>query len=92
MQSVFFEGAEEIKRPDNLTDEQCSSVWAFQGVDVGGYEFWVEAWKPSYEDIQAINRGEPIFMKILSKGLPPVLLFTIDENGESNDTGLSATT
>lgn len=88
MQPIKFEGAIEVGKPEGLTDQQCTSIWALKGVDAGGFVFWVELWQPSYEDIQAINRGEPIVVKILSKGLPPILLFTVDENGESNDLGV----
>ncbi len=107
MQPVSFEGAREIKKPADMTDEQCMSIWAkcgfgallmatefrgegvppphFVGEDAEGYTFFVTAWKPSYEDLQAFNRGEPVFIKTLSKGLPPMSVFTLDENGECND-------
>jgi hypothetical protein len=78
-----------------MTDEQCFSMWAlpvdyaFTGADGKQYQsrYWVEAWKPSKEDIEAINRGEPIYLQIHAMGLPPVAVFTLDENGESNDAG-----
>ena len=81
---VFFEGSEEIKKPKSMTDEECSSVWAFTGTDIIGRDFYLTAWKPNYEDIQAINRGEPIYVKTISKRLPPMQLFTIDTNNEAN--------
>jgi hypothetical protein len=84
MHSIHFEGAREIQKPVNLTDDQCSSIYALKGVDAGGYEFWVEAWKPSYEDLQALNQGEPIYLKILSNGLPPIFMFTMNEKDEPN--------
>lgn len=84
MHSIHFEGAEEVQKPANLTDEQCSSVYAMKLVDAGGFEAWVQAWKPSYEDLQALNRGEPIYLKILSRGLPPIFMFTMNENEEPN--------
>lgn len=84
MHPVSFEGATEIKKPADMSDEECSSIWAAHGVDEAGYPFFLEAWKPSYEDIQAINRGEPIYVKIMSNGLPPIAMFTMDENNEMN--------
>jgi len=84
MQPVSFEGAVEIKKPASMTDEECMSIWAAHGVDEAGYQYFLEAWKPSYEDIQAINRGEPIYVKIVSNGLPPIAMFTLDENNEVN--------
>jgi hypothetical protein len=95
MQPIYFEGAKEISKPENMTDEQCMSMWAlpidYVFTDVNGNQvqsrYWVEAWKPSKEDIDAINRGEPIYLQIHSIGLPPVAVFTLDENGKSNDAG-----
>lgn len=85
MQPVNFEGAVEIKKPANMTDEECMSIWASRGIDLDGYPFFLEAWKPSYEDLQALNRGEPIFIKIISNGLPPIAVYTLDEDGNCND-------
>jgi len=93
MQPISFPGAIEVGKPANMTDEQCFSVYAakgsyeFIGSDGKQYQatFWTEAWKPSKEDIEAINRGEPIYIQIHSHGLPPISVFTLDENGNSND-------
>lgn len=112
MHPVSFEGSVEIRKPSDMTDEQCMSVWArygfgklhqivslkesnavdvippvYAGVDTQDYPFYLTAWKPSYEDLQALNRGEPIYIKTLSKGLPPMSVFTVDENGKCNDAG-----
>lgn len=46
------------------------------------------AWKPSYEDLQALNRGEPVYITHLGKEFPPFSVFTLDEDGYSNDAGL----
>ena len=103
---VSFEGAKEIKKPADMTDEQCTSIWAkcgfdaltvvfkngaasvppsvYQSIDADQFPFYLTAWKPSYEDLQALNRGEPIYIKTLSTGLPPMALFTLDEKGEAN--------
>ena len=87
MQPVSFEGATEIKKPSDMTDEQCMSIWATKGVTIDGFPYFLEAWKPSYEDLKSLNRGEPIYIQIISNGLPPIAMFTIDENGECNDAG-----
>jgi hypothetical protein len=104
MYPVEFEGSVEIQKPENMTDEECMSIWAkygfgklkqiidakgymphvAAGIDVDGYSYYLTAWKPSYEDLQALNRGEPVYVKTLSKGLPPMALFTLDENNEGN--------
>lgn len=95
MQPIYFEGSKQIGKPENITDDQCMSIWAkpveydFIGEDGEKYQsrVWVEAWMPSKEDIEAINRGEPIWLQIHSAGLPPIAVCTLDENGQSNDAG-----
>jgi hypothetical protein len=95
MQPVNFPGAVVVGKPPDMTDEQCMSIYAMPvdhtvtGPDGKQYvsRFWVEAWKPSKEDIEAINRGEPVWLQITSAGLPPVAVFTLNEKGESNDAG-----
>lgn len=109
MHPVHFEGSTEIKKPEDMTDEECMSLWAkfgfgklleminlkangvdvvlpgvAAGVDASEYPYYLTAWKPSYEDLQALNRGEPIYIKTLSRQLPPMAVFTLDENGNGN--------
>lgn len=116
MYPVKFEGSTEIRKPENMTDEQCMSLWAkfgfgalmtlvqrdrdkdkmsyvepstilpgvAAGEDSDQYPYYITAWKPSYEDLQALNRGEPIYVKTLSKQLPPMALFTLDEDNKGN--------
>lgn len=87
MQPVYYEGAREIGKPEGVSDEQCFSVWATSGIDVQGFPYYCTAWKPSYEDLQALNRGEPIYIKTICQQLPMMAVFTIDENGNPNDAG-----
>jgi hypothetical protein len=93
MNPIQFEDAKEMHKPGNMTDEQCFSLWAkpqdyeYTGEDGKQYQgrFWTEVWQPSKEDIEAINAGRPIILQIHSSGLPPVALFTMDENGQPNN-------
>lgn len=95
MHPTNFEGAKLISKPENVKDEDCFSMWAMPvdytstGEDGNQYvsRMWVEMWQPSKEDIEAINAGRPIILQIHSTGLPPVAVFTLDENGNSNDAG-----
>lgn len=75
---VHFEGAVEIKKPANMTDEQCTSIWAAYGVDEDGFPFFETAWKPSYEDLLALNNGGSVRVRTISNGLPPMALFVVD--------------
>lgn len=93
MHPIYFEGAKEMAKPENVTDEQCYSVYAhsqdcpFIGEDGETYssKVWTEVWQPSKEDIEAINAGRPVILQIHSHGLPPVAVFTMDENGKPNN-------
>jgi len=107
MHPVNFEGAVEVKKPEDMTDEQCISVWAkfgfdklwkiinsngiatippglYAGVDTDLFPYYMTAWKPNKEDIDAINKGLPVYIKTLSKQLPPMAVFTLNENNEPN--------
>lgn len=88
MQPVEFPGSTEIKKPASMTDEECMSAWALIHRDekdrVTGF---TTKWMPSYEDIQALNRGEGVFVHFPGPRLSPMSLFTVDENGLCNDAG-----
>lgn len=93
MHPIHFEGAREIGKPEDMTDDECFSLWAMpieytRTLPDGNptvSKVWVECWQPSKEDIEAINAGRPVWLQIHSHGLPPVALFTLDENGNSNN-------
>lgn len=87
MHPVNFDGARVIGKPNDVSDEQCFSVWATSGIDNAGFPYFCTAWKPSYEDMQALNRGEPIYIKTICMQLPMMAVFTTDENGNPNDAG-----
>lgn len=107
MHPVTFEGAVEVKKPENMTDEECMSVWAkfgwdrlwklfqlkgmgvippalYAGIDADNFPYYMTAWKPNKEDIEAINKGLPVYIKTLSRQLPPMAVFTLNENNEPN--------
>lgn len=93
MHPIYFEGAREIGKPKEMTDEQCYSLWAhshdyeYTGEDGKQYQarVWTEMWQPSKEDMEAVAAGRPIILQIHSVVLPPVAVFTLDENGQSNN-------
>lgn len=77
---VEFEGANMvIQKPESMTDEECASISVYR--DETGF---TEHWMPSKEDIEAINAGRGIWVKILMNVLPPVAMWTQDENNEIN--------
>lgn len=107
MHPVKFEGSVNISKPQDMTDEQCVSVWAkfgfdtlfkirqsngmikipdemVTGVDTEGFPYYMTAWKPNKEDLDALNKGLPVYIKTISKALPPMAVFTLDENNNPN--------
>lgn len=81
---VNFDGAVQIGKPETMTDEQCMAIPASYGIDNDGFRYFITAWKPSKEDIEAFQRGEPVWVKVIANGLPPMALFTTDEDGQIN--------
>lgn len=95
-----FQGAREIGKPDNMTDEQCSSVmaakgkdttgypldktWVDSGQDVEGFPFYVTHWQPSKEDLEALNAGRGMWIKHVGAKFAPLWPFTIDQDGNPN--------
>lgn len=77
MTPVPFQGSYQINPPKEAEDF-ILPIHAAHGIDEAGYPFIVTAWKPSYEDLQALNRGEPVYVKVLGGGLNPMTLFTMD--------------
>lgn len=72
-------------KPEGWTDEECSPLPVLEGIDDAGLPYKLSVWQPSYEDIAAINVGQPICLKIISEVQIPVVLFTIDDvTGEVN--------
>lgn len=84
MTPTNFEGATIINKPANMTDLQCGPIYAAHGIDPDGFGCFVTAWQPSYEDLQALNSGEPVYVKSVSARLVPMALFTQNEKGEIN--------
>lgn len=91
--NIDFEGAIEIKKPPSMTDEQCSSAYAMpftQEVDIPGgakvaVQCFVMCYQPSLDDLNAMNAGAPVWLKVMAPGLPPHFLWTQNpQTGEAN--------
>lgn len=85
MMPIDFKEANAIfGKPKNMSDDECLPVSAYVGQDQNGNPYTNTVWMPNKEDIEAINAGRPIVLSIYGGGLPPVALFTCDENGNPN--------
>lgn len=85
MQPINFEGSNRhLLKPDDVDEKLCQECDAFHGEDVDGFPFYLTAWQPSYEDVQAINNGQPVWVKIIGKVAPMHIIFTTDEFNKPN--------
>ena len=97
MLNVEFPGSVEIKKPANMTDEQCSSAWAMPldaPIDLvvgpnGETEKvlsrrWLMHYMPNKEDLAAMNEGRGFWLTITANQLTPHFLFTMNEKDEAN--------
>lgn len=83
---IDFEGTNvDLVKPPDMTDEECISLRCQRWQDSKGVWHWLIAFKPSYEDMEALKRGEPIFAHFLAPSFPVVGFFTKDENGNINE-------
>lgn len=73
-----------VKRPVNMTEEECSDVRAWHGAGEDGYVYFMTAWRPNADDLKTINEGGYIYCRMMLGQLVPHELFTVNENGESN--------
>ena len=71
-------------KPENMEDEECLPLRAEVGIDNDGYPYVVTAWMPNVDDMKALNRGEPIYLKTIGGGLAPTSMFTLDQEGKGN--------
>ena len=77
---VNFPGATEIKKPTNMTDEECSSVWAEIGVDSDHHHYIATVWKPNLEELNMLNEGGGICFKQLTTRICVTSVFTVDKS------------
>jgi hypothetical protein len=100
MLAVEFDGSREIHKPKNMTDEDCSGLQIYQATteDPGKvpefvlagvqkdppYPFTITHWKPSKEDLEAMNAGRGFWVQFLTHTVYPMAVFTLDEAGHIN--------
>ena len=80
----FPEANATYTKPPGTTDEQVMAVPAYRDIDVDGLRFVMTAWMPNKEDLEALNAGRPLYLKICGGGMPPVAMFTVDAEGFGN--------
>ncbi|WP_153846306.1 hypothetical protein [Sphingobacterium paramultivorum] len=85
MRPIYFAGANTIfNKPESMDDRECLPISAYVGENENGMPHINTVWQPSKEDIEAITSGRPIVLSILGTSLPPLSLWTCDEEGQPN--------
>lgn len=72
----FTESNFTFTKPPTMSEEECGDLRVFKGQYADGTPCIISKWQPSKEDIEAISRGEAIYLSICGTGMPPVSLFT----------------
>lgn len=70
MIAVNFKEANKV-----FTGENCFDLPVYVGKTPEFDCVIISAWKPNKEEIEAINRGEPIYLSVVGTVQPPVLLW-----------------
>lgn len=85
MHPVDFEGSNtKLTKPIGWTDEECSEMPALKSCTPEGIPFFLTAWRPNKEDLDALNRGGPLILVQYGEGFVPTSLYTLDERGNAN--------
>lgn len=72
MKPIEFEGQNKVfLKPQNMTDEECSSLPVNQNEEQS-----VSCWELDENDIKDIIKNKKIWLGICGKGHPPVFLLT----------------
>jgi len=66
--------------------EPCLAVPKMTVTEPDGITYIYVCFMPSYEDLQALAAGRALWMKFKAAPLPPLVLYTENEDGEPNVT------
>ncbi len=75
----FKEANIKMRAPEGWTDSDCGALPVCHvTVDINGQKVngFVSCWRPNAQEMQDIAEGKPIFLTVLSGGMPPVNLQT----------------
>lgn len=80
----FPESNHTFDKPVSMDDSECLPLHVYVGKDESGRSYINSVWQPNKEDIEAIIAGRPVVLSICGASMPPVMLFTYDEEGNIN--------
>jgi tartrate dehydratase beta subunit/fumarate hydratase class I family protein len=63
-------------KPENMTDEDCSTLHAFRGHDQSELPVIITKWQLSKEDLEEIQKTGCVYLTVVGQVLPPVSVYT----------------
>lgn len=78
---TFAEVNMNMKAPEGWKDDDCGALPVCHvTVDINGQKVngFVSCWRPNEKEMQDIAEGKPVFLTVLSGGMPPVNLQTVN--------------
>lgn len=85
MIAVDFKGSNQVLRcPETMPN--CVDLPCFIGLspDPEPQPIFLTAWRPSVEDLAALNAGRELYLQTYGTVFAPALMYTLDENGTPN--------
>lgn len=73
-----------LVKPSRMSDEECKPLTAFKGVDEAGFPFLEVGFTPTQKDIESMQAGRPIHIRVLGSQFSPMSVFTTDADGNVN--------
>ncbi len=75
MKATRFDGADTpFGAPDGMTEEECATIHAQVALEPGGYMTVTTAWTPTPAELVKLNLGVPVYLTLITDGLPPMRL------------------
>lgn len=84
--SGFNEANAILGPPPSMNEDQCGSLYVAKGLVQGSVPVVISCWKPTKSELDALQRGEPLWLIIYGVNMPPVALTTerpFDESATS---------
>lgn len=72
----------ELKKPETMTDEQCSSLPICATNDQDGFPLLISRWKLTPEELEEINRTGSVYLGVVSGSHPPVWITPLNPFSE----------
>ncbi len=70
----FAESNRALGRPRDMTEEQCEPLSVYVGVRSDELPVVISCWKLTPEELEEINRTGRVWLHVIGRSMPPVIL------------------